>query len=196
MVQVHRTPGLADRLLDAAQQLLDVEGIEGLTIRACARKANVSHAAPAKHFADRRALLTGLAARVMADLANDVAARLAEAEPGPRAELGALADATIGYALVHPNRYRLMWRSDLLDADDPVLQRHTNRLYGQIEAIAKRVTPPPGTTQETLVIAICSAIHGYVSMRIDRNFRPASDETIPRPRHFALIDLLLGPAEG
>jgi AcrR family transcriptional regulator len=196
MVRVHRDAHLAERLLGAAQFLLDSEGIEGVTIRACARRAEVSHAAPAKHFPDRRSLLTRLAERCMADLAEDVANRLGENHASPHAGLGAIADATVGYALVHPQRYRLMWRTDLLDSQDPALQRQTNRLFGQIEALVSSIEPPPGTTRETLVIAICSAIHGYVSMRIDRNFRPASDESMPRPRHFALIDLLLGPAEG
>lgn len=194
MVQVHHPVGLHGRLLSSAVRILDAEGIEAVTIRACARAEGVSHAAPAKHFADRRTLLTALATQCMAELLNDVAERLAKAPASARARLGQVADATVGYALVHPHRYRLMWRSDLLDTKDPALERLTDQLFGQIEAIAAEVVLPADTTRETLVIAICSAIHGYVSMRIDRNFRPASDEAVPRPRHFALIDLLLGPA--
>jgi AcrR family transcriptional regulator len=193
MVQVHRSISLQHRLLGKAFELLDSEGMEGVTIRACARRTGVSHAAPAKHFADRRALLTALAVRCMADLATDVASRVAEAKAAPRDRLYAMVDATIGYALVYPNRYRLMWRTDMLDSEAPTLQYQANTLFGQVEALASEFPLMPGSTRETLVIAICSAVHGYVSMRIDRNFRPASDEALPRPRHFALVDLLLGP---
>jgi AcrR family transcriptional regulator len=190
MSRVHRDTGLRQKLLDAARALLDAEGIEGVTVRACARAAGVSHAAPGKHFADRRALLTALAIDCMADLDADVLARMEHAAD-PRAQLTELADASVGYALVHPNRYRLMWRTDLLDSQNAELLRHTGRIFGQVEAIAAALPPQP-VSRETQVIAICSALHGYISMRIDRNFRPASDEVVPRLRHLAIVDLLLG----
>lgn len=148
MVQAHRPTDLRRSLIVSALALLDGEGIEGITIRACAKAS-------------------------------------------PRARLGALADSAVGYAMVRPNRYRLMWRTDLLDRGDLALQRSTNRLFGQIEAIVADLPPPPNAPRETLVIAICSAIHDYISMRIDGNFRPASDEAAPRPRQWAQIDLLL-----
>ena len=47
-------------LLDAAWELLP-QGIDAITLRAVARLAGVSHAAPYKHFADKTALLTELA---------------------------------------------------------------------------------------------------------------------------------------
>ena len=175
----------------AALGLLDSEGIESITIRACAKASGVSHAAPAKHFASRRALLTELAVQCMADLTNDVANAVKTADASPRAQLAAVADATVGYALVRPNRYRLMWRSDLLDAHDTDLQRVTAQLFGIIEAIIAALPASPHATHETQVIVACSMIHGYASMRIDGNFRPASDEAAPRPRQRALVDLLL-----
>ena len=194
MVQVHRSADLRRSLIESALRLLDAEGIEATTIRACAKASGVSHAAPAKHFISRRVLLTELAAQCMADLTSDVISQVAEAPATPRDQLTAMADAAVGYALVRPNRYRLMWRTDLLDPGDPALQQSTSRLFGQIEAVVAKLPPSPNATRETLVIAICSAIHGYISMRIDGNFRPASDEAAPRPRQRALIDLMLGPA--
>lgn len=49
------------RLLDAALAVLDDDGVEGLTLRAIARRANVSHGAPLKHFPHRAALLSAVA---------------------------------------------------------------------------------------------------------------------------------------
>ena len=71
-------------LLDAALTILDAEGVDAVTIRAVARAAGVSHAAPANHFADRKALLTALAAGIFAALAGRIARKLAAA-PGGRA---------------------------------------------------------------------------------------------------------------
>ncbi len=48
-------------LLDAAERRLKVHGVEQLSLRDLARDVGVSHAAPRRHFADRRALLDALA---------------------------------------------------------------------------------------------------------------------------------------
>ena len=52
MKSVYHHGDLKNALLDAADALLLREGLQGLTMRACARLANVSHAAPAHHFGD------------------------------------------------------------------------------------------------------------------------------------------------
>src|SRR5215211_6045080 len=48
-------------LLDAALALLRASGLDALTLRAVARAAGVSQTAPYRHFADRAALLAGVA---------------------------------------------------------------------------------------------------------------------------------------
>ncbi|MYT96207.1 MULTISPECIES: TetR/AcrR family transcriptional regulator [unclassified Streptomyces] len=48
-------------LLDAAERSLRAHGAEQLSLRNLARDVGVSHAAPRRHFADRRALLDALA---------------------------------------------------------------------------------------------------------------------------------------
>ncbi|AKG42118.1 transcriptional regulator, TetR family [Streptomyces xiamenensis] len=48
-------------LLDAAERSLRAHGVEQLSLRDLARDIGVSHAAPRRHFADRRALLDALA---------------------------------------------------------------------------------------------------------------------------------------
>lgn len=49
-----------DRILAAAQTILDQEGIEGLTIRKVAQHAGMSPMAMYRHFADKDALLNAL----------------------------------------------------------------------------------------------------------------------------------------
>ena len=53
---------LRGALLEAAEQVLLREGVEGLTLRAVAREAGVSHAAPKNHFDNLEGLLSDLAA--------------------------------------------------------------------------------------------------------------------------------------
>ena len=52
---------LREALLAAAESLLLEQGVDAFTLRACARRAGVSHAAPAHHFGDARGLLTAFA---------------------------------------------------------------------------------------------------------------------------------------
>src|SRR6516225_2899955 len=54
---------LRKALLDAAERILEESGIQGLTLRAAAREAGVSHTAPKNHFGDLSGLLSELAAR-------------------------------------------------------------------------------------------------------------------------------------
>src|SRR5580693_8015630 len=53
---------LRDALLEAAERVLERDGLPGLTLRAVAREAGVSHAAPTHHFGDLSGLLSELAA--------------------------------------------------------------------------------------------------------------------------------------
>ena len=50
-------------LLEAAELELSQKGIEALSLRQVAKRAGVSHAAPAKHFRNANDLLTALAAQ-------------------------------------------------------------------------------------------------------------------------------------
>ena len=54
----------ADRaIMDATVSLFAESGADGLSLREVARRAGVSHAAPRRHFPDKRALLGALAER-------------------------------------------------------------------------------------------------------------------------------------
>src|SRR5437588_4521898 len=53
---------LHDALLEAAERVLERDGLAGLTLRAVAREAGGSHAAPTHHFGDLTGLVSELAA--------------------------------------------------------------------------------------------------------------------------------------
>ena len=48
-------------LIEAAEILLEARGAAGLSLRAVAKRAGVSHAAPYRHFHDKAALLDAIA---------------------------------------------------------------------------------------------------------------------------------------
>lgn len=183
---------LREALIDASLQLLDAEGAEAVTIRAVARRAGVSHAAPINHFPDLRALLTAVAVRCFEHLLG--AARAArDGRCDAYGRLEAFVDAYIDYALAHPGRYRMMWRMDILDPEDPALDGLVNGLYGDVEEMVAALPPPARRIDPTtVVIALSSLVHGYASMRIDRNFIPAADAITGQPRQHVMLKVALG----
>ncbi|MFJ4670181.1 TetR/AcrR family transcriptional regulator [Kitasatospora purpeofusca] len=121
---------LPEALVGVAFELLDELGQEQVTMREVARRAGVSAGAPFRHFADRRALLTAVADRVLADFeawqraevaaatgagaaeGADPAAGAGEGADGGagdrRAVLRALGLGFVRYAVRYPHRFALV----------------------------------------------------------------------------------------
>src|ERR1700678_1614444 len=65
---------LRNALRQAARSILEEEGLGALSLRAVARKAGVSHAAPYRHFPNHEALLVELALEGFAELQEEIVA--------------------------------------------------------------------------------------------------------------------------
>lgn len=175
--------------MEQAFVLLDREGPDGVTIRAVARAAGVSHAAPANHFADRRHLLTELASAAFRQYLLCV-----DSCPAPdraRAYVAALID----FALAFPGRYQLIWRKDLIDWENPAFLEQMERAYADFlsELGSARVHSGAGRPDiETLATAAWSMAHGYAVLRSTGIFDNRADAVTGQPRVEALLDLLLG----
>lgn len=105
---------LSRALLAAAETLLAERGVEGFTLRECARRAGVSHAAPAHHFRDVGGLLTELAATGFERLtASILKVRVGGRDAAKWVMRGNL--AYIEFALDHPALFRLMFHSAHVD---------------------------------------------------------------------------------
>ncbi|WP_309644312.1 TetR/AcrR family transcriptional regulator [Phenylobacterium sp.] len=185
---------LRQALLKSATELLDAEGIEGLSIRATARAAGVSHAAPVNHFADRKGLLTALAAGFFGEIWGLAVEKMSVAPPG-EARLVAFAEAMIDYSLAHPHRFRLLWRRDLLEVTDVRLGLAMDALYDRLLAELEGLGKPMRFDPETYAIAVWSLVHGYVSMRLDGNLVAANDARTGEPRHRTIIAALISGAD-
>src|SRR5688572_11963111 len=111
---------LAAALVEAAEAVLTERGVEGFTLRECARRAGVSHAAPAHHFKDAKGLLTEVAALGFERL-TEAQRRAREAEPELKNLLLATGTAYVGFALKYPVQFQLMFQTGLLD--------HTNERF-------------------------------------------------------------------
>ena len=85
-------------LLAEAERTLREDGIQALSLRELARRAQVSHAAPRRHFADRQALLDALAEAGFTRLADETHAAIGAAGEDYPARLRAAATAFVCFA--------------------------------------------------------------------------------------------------
>jgi AcrR family transcriptional regulator len=98
---------LRQTLLEAAYRLVDLEGVDALSMRALARAVGVSSAAPFRHFPDRQALLTAVADRAAGELGR----ALDEAADGcadALTQFRAISVAYVRFAAEHPALFDLM----------------------------------------------------------------------------------------
>src|SRR6201993_3386632 len=82
---------LRNGLLDAARAILEEQSLGALTLRAVARRAGVSHAAPYRHFPNHEALLVELSLEGFAELKQFIsdAARVGTTDSERIADIGA-----------------------------------------------------------------------------------------------------------
>ncbi|MFI0848214.1 TetR/AcrR family transcriptional regulator [Mesorhizobium sp. IMUNJ 23232] len=103
--------GLREALLLAAEQELIEKGIEGFTLRGVAKRAGVSHAAPAHHFRDTSDLLTALAAVAATRFRDTMKQRQAKSPGDARSQFIASGQGYIEFALDNPALFGLMFGS-------------------------------------------------------------------------------------
>ncbi|WP_158615405.1 TetR/AcrR family transcriptional regulator [Acidipila sp. EB88] len=112
-------------LIDAADQLIAEGGIETFSLRAAAQRAGVSPAAPAHHFGSVKGLLTQVALLAYAR-AGDYLDSVHDT-PDPAHNVRALSLAFVRFAVENPGHFRLMFRGDLVDRDDPRYREFSHR---------------------------------------------------------------------
>jgi AcrR family transcriptional regulator len=154
---------LRSALLAAAEDELAAHGIEAFSLRQVARRAGVSHAAPAHHFTDASGLLTALAAEGFRQFLAAQARREALAPPDdPRAQLVAAGLGYVDFALSRPALFRLMFGSARPDYGTPDLFRAAEAAYthlaGQVHRAGGRTV-----AEEAAVWAIA---HGLADLLV------------------------------
>jgi AcrR family transcriptional regulator len=158
---------LREALLQAAESVLLERGIEGFTLRECARRAGVSHAAPAHHFGDSRGLLTALAASAFSALASLMQLHRSQAESDAAAQLLAVGQAYVAFALKHRVQFLLMFRSDRLEWNSPQLTSEAAAAFGHLVATLRGVLPADDPAFEAKLAMTWSVVHGFAALVID-----------------------------
>ena len=156
-----------DRLVTAASQLLDLGGIDAVTLRGVAERVGVSHNAPYKHFDDRSALLAAVAERDFVKL-RDTFDHALDQGSEPVIALRAALGAFIGYGLQHPARYRLLFSDPSLPSDGALKEKAfaSFTAFLRIVETCQRVGSLPTGDPIRLSGLIYAAVHGAIDLEI------------------------------
>ena len=160
--QQYHHGALRQALLDAALEILTEDGLDAMSLRAIARRAGVSQAAPYSHFKNRDEILAGVAQLGFERLSRD----LRRAERGGRNtgdSLKAQGVAYIRFAAKNPDLYRLMFSSEA---------RNSNGVEGLAETAADSYGVISGSVARQLgdteadagTLAAWALVHGIADL--------------------------------
>jgi AcrR family transcriptional regulator len=161
---------LREALIAATEDILAKEGAEFFTLRAVARRAGVSPAAPSHHFGNAAGLLVAVGLRGYAELTR----MLKEAGEGagtPIERLHAQGTAYVRFALRYPGRFELMFSNKRRLIGDDRLKGAGKAAYEEMERTLGEVVPAKDA--RVAAIAAWSTIHGFAKLAIEGKFDAA-----------------------
>jgi AcrR family transcriptional regulator len=192
---------LHEALLLAAKRVAEREGLAGLTLRAVAREAGVSHAAPAHHFGDVTGLLSELAAIGFQKFRAAMSEAADKAKSAGKSEGEARAKAYVGFARDNPCMFQLMFRAEKLDYQRPMLHEASIQAFENLARAvgAKRqeqVSPDHLTLAQAADIArLWSMVHGFALLYLDGRLHNIMAGLPPGTTEETLLTAMLTPEQ-
>jgi AcrR family transcriptional regulator len=159
---------LKEALVAAARKLIAERGPAGFTLSEAARLADVSAAAPYRHFKDRDALIAEVAQRGFAEFGRRLSAAWTGTEADPRAGFARMGEAYLGFAREEPGYYGAMFASGGARSRAPPRGDTT---FGGLERAIARVLPPhangdprAGADPRVLAYQVWALSHGIAML--------------------------------
>jgi AcrR family transcriptional regulator len=149
---------LRNGLLDAARAILEEESLAALTLRAVARRAGVSHAAPYRHFPNHEALLVELSIEGFEEL-REALIEAAKAQGSESDRIATIGAAYMRFVAQRPALARLMFGSQLPNRDQfPALGLKADSIGQEIGNALH---------DSALGLAVWSAVHGLAMLVLE-----------------------------
>lgn len=188
MTADHKRPeDVRAALLAAAEQLIEAGPASEVSLRACARLAGVSHAAPAHYFPSKAHLMAAVLTRAFDDLSDRMEAGHADSDGDGFDRLKAIGLAYIGFALDRPNVYAMMFSTPHPDGADGEMAQAGARASAILAEAVARTDRPPAVDQALGVTFAWVNVHGFVSLL--PALKPGSSES--REATMAMADRML-----
>jgi AcrR family transcriptional regulator len=164
-----------------------------VSLRDVARRAGVSHSAPAHHYGSKAGLLTAFATAGYQLLAQSVIEEVAASGAGDgAAELAAIGRGYVRFAVRHPAHFEVMFRLDALDPANADFTAASEAAYGLLTATIERCRAAGrlhGRSPELVAVSAWSLVHGLAALRISGRLSERIAEHDPQRLAAAVSDL-------
>lgn len=158
--------------LQAAERILEKEGVDALTLRAVARAVGVSHTAPKNHFGDLQGLLSELAAVGYRRYGAALVSAMEAAGDEPRLRMRAMGRAYVAFARAHPGLFVLMYRGERLDMARASLREAIEGTRQALRDATLSVTSDaPPLQLAARATASWALVHGFAMLLLDGRLR-------------------------
>ncbi len=155
-------------LVDAALELIAAKGPHGFTMAEAAKRADVSAAAPYRHFTGRDELIAELARQGFELFADLLGHAYQDGQPSPLAAFESVGRAYLAFARKHPGHYVAMFESGVAPRATPALAAAADRANAVLIRAASDLSahmpperrPPP----EMFAAHVTALSHGIVEL--------------------------------
>lgn len=179
---------LKEALVAAGRKLLEEEGLRGFTLRETARRAEVSHAAPAHHFRSMDDLLAEIATRGWKELTAAMAGEARRAKPDPAARLVAQGVGYMAFAAAHPMLFRLMFNHESDRFETPALAaaaREAQQLTR--DAVAAVIPEASAEVTERMCDLAWATVHGFITLVLEGQIGERDSSRALKARSLAVL---------
>jgi AcrR family transcriptional regulator len=194
MAKPHHHGDLREALIQAGIDILSERGLAALTLRACAARAGVSHAAPAHHFKGLPGLTAAICARGYRIFSDLMVAERDRAAPDAFARLSAICQGYLRFAREHPALFRLIFGTRVDFCEDADLIENAAIAY---DILATGCAPfaTDAASGKRLEITIWSLVHGYAGLMQNQPGKAVGDRDQALEFEAILRDLNLQMAD-
>jgi AcrR family transcriptional regulator len=172
---------LRNALIEAALDILEKQGVQGLTLRGVAARAGVSHAAPAHHFRSIKSLVTALCTIGFLRFHETIAQECAAAPKDAPAQMRAANRGYLAFAQSQPELFRLMFSTPASDWTDADLCAASMRARRQLANICGPAADALGLNspleRERLERLVWSCVHGHAHLLNEGRLSSQGPET-------------------
>lgn len=179
---------LRQALVAAGRKLLEEKGIRGFTLRECARRAEVSHAAPAHHFASIDDLLAAIATRGYEELTAAMAKEAQRAKADPTARLVAQGVGYMAFAAANPMLFQLMFSKEANSVETRELEAAAKSSYQLHLAAVEDVIPKaPTEVRRRMADFAWSTVHGFITLVLEGQIGEDDSSRALKARGLAML---------
>lgn len=182
MAQVSYHHGdLRNVLLEVVGEIIDERGVGAVSLREAARRAGVSHSAPAHHFGDKTGLLTAFAAEGFREFGERMQAAFDEATgEGARAQFRAIGLEYLRFATERRAYFEVMFRSEMHDNADETLREYGDQAFDVLMGTVQAFDAGDLSGADSMHVAIgaWATVHGLATLWLDGALAQFTDEDL------------------